>query len=224
METTLARRNGNALTHDTTRQRKSTTAKVACPACAGSTRIDKVSSVVRRGRGRMIWESGEVAHYETELSEMLAPPPPPRALPIQRLVIRVLTSFLILGILLALTVALDAQNYVTMEPGVIAASRRIAIAWFALLVPALLVYQFLRARNDFRKQLPLWLSARRRWSGLYYCPSDDIVFAPVLGASVPPAEIESLIYPAPTLASAGQPSPRPPAIAVRNRAHLRTAK
>ena len=74
METTLARRNGNSSTHDAVKHRKSATTRVVCPTCATSTRVDKVSSVVRRGRGRMIWESGDVAHYETELSELLAPP------------------------------------------------------------------------------------------------------------------------------------------------------
>ena len=223
METTLARQNGNALTQEPARHRKSAAAKVTCPSCAGSTRIDKVSSVVRRGRGRMIWESGEVAHYETELSEMLAPPPPPETVPLKRLVVSVLMSFMVLGLLLALIVGLDVQTYVTIDSSVIAAARRIAFAWFALLVPALLIYQFVRARSHFRKELPAWLSARRRWSGLYYCPADDIVFAPVLGgASVPPAEIESLIYPAPAIATAGQP--QPPTVGLRNRAHLRTAK
>ena len=99
-----------------------------------------------------------------------------------------------------------------------------AVAWFAFLVPAMLVFQFLRARKEYRRLLPVWLSARRRWSGLYYCPNDDLVFAPVLGASVPPAEIEALIYPVAKLPTAGQPSPRPPSVAIRNGGHLRTAK
>ena len=125
------------------------------------------------------------------------------------LVVRTLTSFLVLGVLLALIVGLEAQDYVTIEPSVIAASRRIAIAWFAFIVPALLVFQFIRARSNYRKQLPLWMSARRRWSGLYYCPGDDLVFAPTLGRSAPPAEIESLIYPVMPITSTGQPSPPP---------------
>jgi hypothetical protein len=224
METTLARRDGNSLTHDTVRHRKSTTTRVVCPTCATSTRVDKVSSVVRRGRGRMIWESGDVAHYETELSELLAPPSPPQPLPIHRLVIRTLTSFLVLGVLLALIIGLEAQDYLTIEPSVIAASRRIAIAWFALIVPALLVFQWVRARSNYRKLLPLWMSARRRWSGLYYCPGDDLVFAPTLGKSAAPADIESLIYPVMPIVSTGQPSPHPPTVGLPNRGHLRTAK
>jgi hypothetical protein len=224
METTLARRNGNSDAHDTAKHRKATATKIVCPTCATSTRVDKVSSVVRRGRGRMIWESGDVAHYETELSELLAPPSPPQTLPIHRLAVRTLTSFLILGVLLALIVGLEAQNYLTIESSVIAASRRIAIAWFGLIVPALLVFQFLRARSQYRKLLPLWLSARRRWSGLYYCPGDDLVFAPTLGKSASPAEIESLIYPVMPLPTTGQPSPHPPSVGLRNRGHLRTAK
>jgi hypothetical protein len=172
----------------------------------------------------MIWESGDVAHYETELSELLAPPSPPQPLPIHRLVIRTLTSFLVLGILLALIVGLEAQDYLTIEPSVLAASRRIAIAWFALIVPALLIYEFLRERSSYRKLLPLWMSARRRWSGLYYCPGDDLVFAPTLGKSAAPADIGSLIYPVMPVQSTGQPSPHPPTVGLPNRGHLRTAK
>jgi hypothetical protein len=158
--------------------------------------VDKVSTIVRKGRGRLIWENGEVAHYETELSELLAPPPPPKSTPWYRIIFSAIPPALVLGVILIALSLIDKQTSVAIPESAIDFSRLIALGWFGLLIPAALVLQFLRARGEHRRAVPVWMAARRRWSGLYYCPSDDVVFTPRFSNAVAPWDMDELLYPA----------------------------
>lgn len=182
---------------------KAKTGGVVCPNCMSQSQVEKVSHVVRSGRGKLFWENGEVAHYETELSQLLDAPPKPRDVPIYRAVLGLITPFLLLGLALAVVSILRAQDYVTISEQHLNTAQNIALAWFGLVVPGALVLSYAKNRLDLRKKLPIWRVAHRRWSGLYYCAHDDLVFEPNINLVAAPREVDALLY------AAGTSAPKP---------------
>jgi hypothetical protein len=173
---------------------KAKSSTVKCPVCSSHDRIDKVSNVVRSGRGRLYWENGEVAHYETELSQLLDAPARPREVPWYRALLQLLPPLLVLAVILTALTLLRAQDYVTIPENAIEMARNIGVGWFALVVPVALIARYVKSRFDLRKKLPVWIRAQRRWTGLYYCARDDMVFLPQVNAQVEPQEMEHLLY------------------------------
>ena len=169
--------------------------QAACPICLSRDRIEKVSNIVRNGRGRLVWEDGEISHYETELSELLDEPAPPKPVPVRKLLSRALAPLLVLAAILAVLGIIRVQSYVYVPENATQIARNIGLAWFGLLIPSVLIIQFAQARIDHRREMPKWVHARRRWSGLYYCSRDDVVFAPNLKMVASPPEMRSLLYP-----------------------------
>ena len=165
-----------------------------CPVCYSVDRVDKVSNVVRSGRGKLIWEDGEVAHYETELSELLDEPERPKAMSIFQALLGLVPPLLVLGAILGVLSLLRVQDYVSIPEDALGVSRNIALAWFGVLIPGVLVVRYLQSRSDLKREMPLWMLARRRWTGLYYCSRDDVVFAETSDVVAAPSEINDLLY------------------------------
>ena len=182
--------------------RRSKAGGVVCPTCMSQAAVEKVSHVVRSGRGKLFWDNGEVAHYETELSELLDAPLRPRDVPLLRAAMGLLTPLLLLGLTFAVLSILRAQDYVSIPEADLSMAQNIALVWFGAVVPGILVLGYLKNRWDLRKKLPLWRVAHRRWTGLYYCSHDDIVFEPSMNAIAAPRDIEALLY------LPGTPAPR----------------
>jgi hypothetical protein len=177
----------------------STPAGTICPVCAGRDRIEKVSNIVRNGRGRLIWEDGEVSHYETELSELLDEPPPPKLVPFHRLFTNMIPPFIVLGLILGVIAVLRVQTSFDVPENAARIARNIGLAWFGLVIPGVLIIQFVQARIDHRREMPKWVQARRRWTGLYYCSRDDVVFAPSVNMVAAPTDMHSLLHPTETM-------------------------
>jgi hypothetical protein len=184
--------NGHAPATTPDRRRR---AKAVCPLCLSPDRIDKVSNIVRSGRGRLVWDNGEVAHYESELSGLLDEPPPPKALPLHKTLLDAVPPLIVLGALLFILTLIRSQDYLYVPRESTDIARKIGLAWFGLLIPCVLVVRHLHARSSFQRDLPVWTQARRTWTGLYYCPRDDIVFSRDSYEFASPAEVESLLYP-----------------------------
>ena len=169
-------------------------ARGTCPVCYSVDRVDKVSNVVRTGRGKLIWEDGEVAHYETELSELLDEPRQPKAVPIHKALLGLVPPLLVLAATLGVLSLLSAQEYTTIPENALKASRNIALVWFGVLIPGVLLVRYLQGRSELEREVPRWMLARRRWTGLYYCSRDDVVYAENSDIVVSPAEVSDLLY------------------------------
>jgi hypothetical protein len=191
--------NGHVNSNDTppfsSRSRsRSALAKATCPVCKSADRSDKVSNVVRSGRGKLIFGNGETARYETELADLLGEPEKPKAISILRAAVDALPPLMtLLGILVALSL-LRAQDYVAVPPRALEVSRNIGMAWFCVLIPGVLLLRWAQSRLDLERQLPVWTIAHRRWTALYYCSRDDVVFSPILKAIAAPEEIHGMLY------------------------------
>jgi hypothetical protein len=155
--------------------------------------------VVRGGRGKLIFGNGEVAHYETELAELLDEPERPQELTVRRVVRDALPPFVALVATLAAIALIGNQTYVSISAEALSVARKVALVWFGLLVPGVLLIRYSELRRNQEQRLPAWTLAHRRWTGLYYCSRDDIVFSPVLNAFAAPQEVDKLLY-----GSAGQ--------------------
>lgn len=169
-------------------------ARSACPICRSTQAVDKVSNVVRGGRGRLIWDDGEVAHYESELSRLLDEPPVPRVQSIVRAFAEFIPPLVVLALVLAGIGLLGMQSFVTISEGTLGVSRLIAIAWFGFVIPGVLLVRYIQERLEVKKERPIWMAARRRWTGLYYCSHDDLVFSQDASFTVTPTEMQTLLY------------------------------
>lgn len=178
---------------------RSATAKAArprttCPVCSSAAHTDKVSNIVRSGRGKLIFLNGEVARYETELAELLDEPPRPLDIPVRRAVLCALPPLLVLaGILVALPL-IQGQPYLAVPAPATEVAQKIGIAWFGVLIPGVAILRYTQTRAELARDLPAWTLARRRWTALFYCSRDDVVFSPILNASASPEEIGGMLY------------------------------
>ncbi len=207
MVTTLATSNGNG-TRETRRTGRSVSRpKTLCPSCLSSDRVEKVSSVVRRGRGRLVWENGEVAHYETELAQVLALPSPPKGVSLRSTAVAAILPLLILGATLFALHLLRSQHFVSLPPISLVLARDLALVWFGVIIPGAVIGKLVRSNKEVRKQKTAWIAARHRWSGLYYCSNDEVVFTPGALAGAPLDEIGSLLFPVFTVSEAEPPTP-----------------
>lgn len=168
--------------------------KTACPVCATSAHSEKVSNVVRCGRGKLIFGNGEIARYETELAELLDEPPRPRETSILRAAMEALPPLAVLAGVLLTIALLQSQDYVVIPQKAAEVARNIGLVWFGLLIPGVLILRYAQTRVDVEREMPSWILARRRWSSLYYCSRDDVVFSPILNAVATPQEIREMLY------------------------------
>jgi hypothetical protein len=169
-------------------------ARATCPVCQSPDHSDKVSNVVRSGRGKLTFGNGETARYETELAQLLEEPPRPRAVPILHAALDAIPPLLALAGVLLVLALLRGQDYVAVPERALEVARNIGLAWFGVLIPGVLLLRYAQGRLDLERQLPAWVVAHRRWTALYYCSRDDAVFSPILNAVAAPEEIRGMLY------------------------------
>jgi hypothetical protein len=104
-----------------------------------------------------------------------------------------------LGLILGVIAVLEVQTYFDVPANATRIARNIGLAWFGLVIPGVLIIQFVQARLEYRREMPKWVHARRRWTGLYYCSRDDVIFAPSVNMVAPPTDMHSLLYPTETM-------------------------
>jgi hypothetical protein len=174
---------------------KPSRSRLHCPICGSAGHSDRVSNIVRSGRGRLVFANGEVAEYETDLARLLAEPARPRELPLGRAVVDALLPLLVLGLLIAGLALVRSQDYLSVPERATEVARNVALAWFGVLIPGVLILRYAQSRMDRERELPAWRQAHRRWTSLYYCSRDDVVFSSVLSGAVPPQEMSAMLYP-----------------------------
>jgi hypothetical protein len=116
-------------------------------------------------------------------------------MPFYRLILNAVPPLLVLVALLGVLHIVRVQDYVYVPERSTSIAESIGLAWFGLLIPGVLILQFVQARLDHRREMPKWVHARRRWTGLYYCSRDDVVFTPNFNVVASPPDMRSLLYP-----------------------------
>jgi hypothetical protein len=167
----------------------------ACPGCHHVDRIEKVSGTVRRNSAVVFVEN---AYYGQPmlltLARNLSPPEMLRAFSFASALLATVAALVFGVIVLLVLEALGAQGFIRIPEAVIEAAFWTAIIWFGVLAPLI---AFGRAFLDNRRRklsLPAWREACDRWSQLYYCSRDDMVFLPGEKIGVEPDEIDRLLY------------------------------
>jgi len=69
--------------------------------------------------------------------------------------------------------------------------------WGAILVTIIAYESALHetSRTELPEKLRIWNQQINRWSRLYYCYRDDLVYDPETGRSCPPGQMNTLLYP-----------------------------
>ncbi len=167
----------------------------ACPTCNRTDRAEKVSSVVRQGSGVILPSSGvrEPQPYVTSLARTLSLPDPPRASNYPRTVASIVVSWVMGAIVVGAVALLKAQSLVDLPSLPLDAALYGTIVLFGLLLPLLLLWRTVLQQRAFRRQLPQWRHVRARWSRLYYCFRDDVVFYGGSDVAVSPDSVRSLL-------------------------------
>jgi hypothetical protein len=166
----------------------------ACPVCQDEDRSQKVSSVVRSGGGSLIWTDGEVVQYETHTAQLLREPEFPAVMPKQRVVLGTALSWLAMGGILGIVALLDWQTEVVLPQLSLDLMTVIAVLWFGFAVPGILLGRYHRLQEHARQIAPACIDARARWTKLYYCFRDDVVFVPGENVSAPPDQMMALLF------------------------------
>ena len=173
----------------------STFDELACPVCRRNDRTDKVSSVVRRETGQAVaLGAGGVFAFQTALSKALAVPEPPRAEPWTQLLRRTVRAWLFLAGVTAVVMLAPLPDLLGLPSSLMAAALIAAIGWFGFVSPVLSGRRLNLAKQAARRQLPLWAQARERWSRLYYCSRDDVVFVANEERCESPEQLLDLLY------------------------------
>lgn len=167
-----------------------------CPVCLSSDRIEKASSVVRTGRGSMLWMDGEVAQYETEIAQLLAEPTLPRPMPAGQAFFSIAASWLAMAAVLGVVALLRMQEFVDLPELSLDAVTIMSLLWFGLASPGIVLLRYSQLQSAIRDETPRWQQARERWMRLYYCGRDDIVFIPQELLVLSPERVADLLYPA----------------------------
>jgi hypothetical protein len=146
-----------------------------CPACGRFEHVEKASAVVHRNSGTVV--VGNTSYpYVSQLATMLSLPPPPKTMSLESLAKMVLLSWLagsLIGLVLFL---LGDQNWVDVPDGPLNLAMIAEAVVFGLALPVAALSRYLWLSYRARRRLPLWSEARERWSRLYYCSWDDVVF------------------------------------------------
>jgi hypothetical protein len=165
-------------------------------------KVEKVSNVIRSERGELAFAGGETAHYETELGMLLAEPEQPRGISPVSTFFGLLASVMMLGLVLGAVALLKWQDLYAIPDSPLNVATRVGIVWFGLVIPIVLIWRHVHSVNSARDETPRWLEATRRWSYLYYCRRDDVVYIPRYRQAVRPERMDELLYPSPTRSSA----------------------
>jgi hypothetical protein len=104
-----------------------------------------------------------------------------------------LAAWLLGAIVLAPLLLLRAQSLFEMPSGPLQAGIYATLAWFGLVMPALIFWRTASARHHYREVLPAWKAADSRWLQLYYCHRDDVVFLAGSAQAAPPDDLSGLL-------------------------------
>jgi hypothetical protein len=148
-----------------------------CPICHSSDRIEKASSVVRRGTGMIVLPNLPGGQpFLSGLAQALSPPSPPRPATYQDAVVGTVGSWLI-GLLLLLFIGgLRGVGLLGIPDMPADVAMAVTVAWFGFLIPLVLFVEAAREERQAEKQRPHFETARARWENVYYCSRDDVVF------------------------------------------------
>jgi hypothetical protein len=168
---------------------------LACPVCHRDDRTDKVSSIIRRETGQVIAVgAGSVFAFHTALSRALAPPQPPQTEPWDQLTRQILIVWLLLAIIAGVALLSPLPEELSIPSGLITIVLGLAVICFGLVHPILSAWRLYRAKQAEQRNLPLWAQARDRWSRLYYCSRDDVVYVAWEERYETPDQILDLLY------------------------------
>ncbi len=171
---------------------------ILCPVCGKDDAIQKVSAIVASGRasGTLSGPSGGAAYVggkwgitsgyttlsggiTTELARKLSPPPQPRAVSLGAVILLIVLggSCLFWGLSLLSDIPEMAGWFI--------------LAGVLLIPIAIAAYQSGRAR--VAEQGPAWEKSMQKWSRLYYCFRDDLVFDPSTGKTCQPESLAEFL-------------------------------
>lgn len=197
---------------------------LACPVCGSHNRVVRVSAIQARnirnnsGGNSALAAQGNLAILpigsrsrswistsKTLLAEMLAPPRAPES---DRHYVQGFTILVFCGLIavtlvggIGLTLAkargwwlsdVDKAGSIVRLPEALILSGGLLATAVALLV----LRQIWKVRDaaECEREMPQWERAMARWEQLHYCPKDDVVFIPGVGAPVLADDIDELIY------------------------------
>jgi hypothetical protein len=169
--------------------------ELSCPVCHRNDRIDKVSSLVRRETGQVIAVgSGGVFAFHTALSKTLAPPEQPHTESWTQRARQIGVAWALLAAVVAIVLLSPLQNVVNPPSDLVTLVLVVAIGWFGVAGPAWSAWRLYTDKQAAERALPLWVQARERWSMLYYCSRDDVVFVANEERSESPDQLLDLLY------------------------------
>src|SRR5439155_6046781 len=146
-----------------------------CPACGRFEHVEKASAVVHRNSGTVV--VGNTSYpYVSQLATMLSLPPPPKKMSLESLAKIVLLSWLAGSVTALVIFLLGDQSWVDVPERPLNLAMTAVAVVLGLAIPAAILTRYLWLRYRAGRRLPLWSEARDRWSRLYYCSWDDIVF------------------------------------------------
>jgi hypothetical protein len=146
-----------------------------CPACGRFEHVEKASAVVHRNSGTVV--VGNTSYpYVSQLATMLSLPPPPKTMSLESLAKLVLLSWLAASMIGLVLFLLGDQSWVEVPAGPLNLAMTAVVVALGFALPAAAFARYLWLSYRAKRHLPLWSEARDRWSRLYYCSWDDVVF------------------------------------------------
>lgn len=168
-----------------------TAAAFACPVCHHIDRVEKASAAVRRTSGLLV-EADQL--FVSELARLLSPPESPRAASLGETLSGIVAGLAVGALILLALTGAGAQGLLDLPSGPLEVASVVTVAWFGLVMPALLLGRYLTSRRHTRLAMPVWRAAIERWSRLYYCFRDDVVFLAPDGTAAPAERARDLLY------------------------------
>lgn len=165
-----------------------------CPLCHHVDRVEKVSSVVRRGSGLIVLPGmGGPQPFVSALAQTLSPPDLPSRMTLWGALANSIGSIVIGGFILLIIAGIRSIGLLGIPDGPADVAMIVTAFWFGLLIP---IASFgLAARDEARARelTPRYARARSRWEETYYCSRDDIVFISDGGTTAQPERMADLL-------------------------------
>jgi hypothetical protein len=186
---------------------------IACPKCGNAEKSQKVSGIVAAGTGSGSYSGptggvtysdgqwGTVGGYttlsgqhSTTLAQLLSPPDVPKksstCLPVA-VVGCLLYSAIPVGLGFIMSIMSPLTKQLSVVPSDTTCLLGVAIPLGGIIIATVLLLRYGQwagqdATKHYEAAHTRWSSAMERWSRLYYCSRDDLVYDPETGESFPP--------------------------------------